>query len=255
MTASPRDRTYRIANWLFARLFWALGIRFDVRGADNIPASGSAILAANHIGFLDFALVGYAARERKRFVRFMTKRSIFDVWIVGRLMRAMRHIPVTRTSGATAYRQARRSLDDGHIVGVFPEATISRSFELKPFRPGAAGLAISRKAPIVPVITWGGHRVWTVDGRRSLKRGTTVIISVGAPLWAREGDSIDDLTQRLMATMADLLTDVLDDYPGIPTDDEDTWWVPHSRGGSAPDAETAAGLDREALARIGESID
>jgi 1-acyl-sn-glycerol-3-phosphate acyltransferase len=246
------DRTYRVAVRIFGAVFRLLGYRFDVRGAERLPSSGPGVVAANHIGFLDFTFIGYASRERARFVRFMAKRSVFEAPALGHLMRAMGHIPVDRRSGARAYRQALRLLDDGQLVGVFPEATISRSWLLKPFRRGAAGLAVNRRVPLIPVIVWGGHRVFTVDGHWTLRRRIPITIMVGQALRAGEDETVDELSSRLRTSMAALLTEAIDTYPVKPSNDADRWWLPSDRGGSAPDPATAAVLDREAVARIGD---
>ena len=255
MGVNRKDRTYRLVIRVFAVAFRILGIRFDVRGIDNLPTSGAGVVAGNHIGFLDFTFIGYAARQRGRRVRFMSKKSIFGLPVVGRAMRAMRHIPVDRRSGAVAYRQSLRLLDQGELVGVFPEATISRSWLLKPFKRGAAGMSVSRNIPLVPVIVWGGHRIYTVDGHRSLRRGRRVTVLLGTPLHPGDGESVDDLSARLHTSMAALLDEAVDTYPERPRDDADRWWLPATKGGTAPDAGTAARLDREALTRIGDSID
>ncbi|MEJ7636057.1 lysophospholipid acyltransferase family protein [Aeromicrobium sp.] len=249
------DRTYRVVVRIFGMLFRLMGYRFDVRGVEHLPTSGAAVVAGNHIGFLDFTFIGYAARPRRRRIRFMAKRSAFELPVVGRLMRAMHHIPVDRRSGARAYRQALRLLDAGELVGVFPEATISRSWLLKPFKRGAAGLAINRQVPLIPAIVWGGHRIFTVDGHRSLRRGMPITIVVGEPLRPREGETVAQLSLRLRAAMNALLAEAIDTYPAMPTGDGDRWWLPYDRGGSAPDPETAAVLDREAVARIGDVFD
>jgi 1-acyl-sn-glycerol-3-phosphate acyltransferase len=167
-------------------------------------------------------------------------------------MRAMRHVPVDRWSGAVAYRRARRLLDEGEIVGVFPEATISRSWLVKGLKPGAAGLAISRSVPLVPAVVWGSHRIMTVDGHRSLRRGTAISIVVGEPLVPGDGETIAELTARLHDAMAALLDEAIDDYPDRPRSDADRWWLPHDRGGTAPDPVAAAALDRAALERINQ---
>jgi 1-acyl-sn-glycerol-3-phosphate acyltransferase len=250
-----RDRTYRIAIRLFSALFRLMGYRFDVRGIQHLPTDGPAVVAANHIGFLDFTFIGYAARARGRVIRFMAKRSVFGLPVVGRLMHAMHHIPVDRMHGASAYRRGLDLLDAGELVGVFPEATISRSWLLKPFRRGAAGLAVNRRVPLVPVAVWGGHRVLTVDGHRSLRRRIPITIIVGEPLHARDAESVDALGARLHARMEELLAEAIDTYPEAPRDDHDRWWLPHDRGGTAPDPGTAAALDRAAVARIGDTFE
>ncbi len=232
-----------------------MGYRFDVRGAEHIPASGPGVIAGNHIGFLDFTFIGYAARKQHRLVRFMAKRSVFELPFVGWLMRKMQHIPVDRREGWRAYRQGLQRIDEGELVGVFPEATISRSWLLKPFKRGAAGLAVSRQVPLVPAVVWGGHRIYTVDGHRSLRRRVPITVSLGEPLIPGDGETIDELSARLHIAMEALLDEAIDTYPVAPRNDDDRWWVPHDRGGTAPDPETAAVLDREAVARIGDTFE
>lgn len=229
-----------------------MGYRFDVRGAEHIPADGGGVVAGNHIGFLDFTFIEYAARSRGRLVRFMAKQSVFDLPVVGHLMRAMRHVPVDRRAGWRAARHALDLVAAGELVGVFPEATISRSWLLKPFRRGAAGIARHHGVPLVPVVVWGGHRILTVDGRRTLRRRVPITIVVGEPLVPRADESVDELSDRLRRAMATLLDEAIDAYPESPRDDRDRWWLPYDRGGAAPDPETAAVLDREAVARIGD---
>ena len=240
---------------IFGTLFRLMGYRFDVRGVEHLPASGPGVIAANHIGFLDFTFIGYAARKHKRRVRFMAKQSTFEIPVVRWFMRKMRHIPVDRKAGFRAYRQGLRELDQGQLVGVFPEATISRSWLLKPFKRGAAGLAISRQVPLIPVIVWGGHRIYTVDGRRSLRRRMPVTIIVGEALHPGADESIDELSARLHVLMEELLDEAIESYPGKPHNEDDRWWLPYDRGGTAPDPETAAVLDREAVARIGDTFE
>ena len=255
MSGRRRDLTYRVANRLGALLLRAWGVRIDVRGAEHLPATGPAVVATNHTGFLDFVLVGYAARERGRLVRFLSKTSVFAVPVVGRLMRAMGHVPVDRWTGSGAYRRARRLVEAGEVVGLFPEATISRSFRVKPLRPGAAGVALTRDVPLVPCVLWGSHRLLTVDGRRTLRRGVAVTIVVGEPVEKRPDDTPATLTVRLRERLVAMLDEAVDTYPDAPRDDADRWWLPHDRGGSAPDVETGAALDRAALDRIGAPSD
>ena len=96
------------------KTFWKyLGLRFDFRGQEHLPhagKSGGAVLAINHIGYLDFALAGTAALPMKRYIRFMAKSEIFDHKIAGPLMRGMHHISVDRSAGSGALAQALRAL-------------------------------------------------------------------------------------------------------------------------------------------------
>ena len=118
-------------------------------------------MAINHTGYFDFTYAGLAARTSKRLVRFMAKQSIFSHPVAGPLMRGMKHIPVDRSDGRGSFNRAVQSLKDGEIVGVFPEATMSRSFELKEFKPGAVRMAQEAGVPILPTTLWGSQRVWS----------------------------------------------------------------------------------------------
>ena len=137
-------------------LFRALDLKLDVRGKENIPATGGAVVLINHISYLDFALAGVPFwRERKRMVRFMAKKSTFESKVTGPLMRGMHHIPVDRSAGAAAFDHALQALRDGEIVGVFPEATIHPHYCLAPFKSGAARMASEADVPVIPLVIWG----------------------------------------------------------------------------------------------------
>lgn len=233
MTAM-RDLTYRLVIRAFRLVFWLLGLRFDVRGADRLPRNGPAILASNHLSYLDFAFVGLAAGQQGRFVRFMAKEAVFRNGLCGPLMRAMGHIPVDRSSGAAAYRRAARTLDQAEFVGIFPEATISRSWRLSSFKLGAATLAVKQQVPLYPVILWGGQRILTVDRHWSLRRGKAITVLVGEPLRPAPTAARADVDAELRRRMQVLLDEALRDYPESPADDSDRWWLPADLGGTAP---------------------
>src|SRR5918992_342073 len=90
------ELVYRPVIALALGIFKGMSWRIRTFGEENIPATGSAVLASNHVGYLDFVFVGAAARERGRLVRFMAKKEVFDHRIAGPLMRGMKHIPVDR---------------------------------------------------------------------------------------------------------------------------------------------------------------
>ena len=253
---------YRLTIRAFRLLFFLLGLRIEIRGEKHLPDSGPAIVAANHIGFLDFAFVGLAGDRRHRLVRFMAKKSTFDSPVSGPLMRAMRHIPVDRSCGAPAARRARDELSRGELVGIFPEATISRAWTLQPVKRGAATLAAQEQVPLIPVAVWGGQRVLTVDGRWSLQRGKAITILIGEPISpsevamiaavAADNNSTDldgfaAVNVELRRRMQHLLDQAQLDYPDLPRDSADRWWLPEHLGGSAPTPKDAAGLDAASL--------
>ena len=104
------------------------GLKIKFSGAENIPATGGAVLAMNHTGYTEFIYAHIPAREHKRYVRYMAKKEVFDSKITGPIMRALKHIEVDRSAGADSYRNAVAALQSGELIGVYPEATISRSF-------------------------------------------------------------------------------------------------------------------------------
>ena len=243
------DLTYRVVIRLCHALFRVLGLRIDVEGAERLPRTGPVVVAANHSSFIDFMVVGLVGTARGRLIRFMAKQSVFDFPVSGALMRGMHHLPVDRAHGETAARAAYRALQAGEVVGIYPEATIGRAFEVKDradLRRGAAYLAQRTGAALVPVAHWGVHRVLTVGGRVSLRRGTAVRVLVGEPLVPLPGEDADALTDRLHAALAGLVGHLLDTYPQAPAQPGTAWWWPAARGGAAPAPQEARLLDEEA---------
>ena len=229
-------------------VFRGLGIRFDITGAENVPRSGGAVMAINHVGYLDFTFAGLAAQPAGRLVRFMAKKEVFDHKVSGPLMRGMKHIPVDRGAGAESYQTAVKALSAGEIVGVFPEATISQSFELKEFKTGAARMAMEAGVPLLPLVVWGSQRILTKGRKRDLTRGVPLRIVVGEPFTPGQADDPVAVTAELKARMQVLLEEARGTYAGAPRNADDTWWLPASMGGTAPTLADAEEADREVRA-------
>ena len=232
----------------FARaLFAAQGLKFTILGDENVPTHGGAVMVINHTGYFDFAYAGLAAQKSGRLVRFMAKDTVFTHRISGPLMRGMKHIPVDRAAGAGSYAAAVAALRDGEIVGVFPEATISRSFELKDFKNGAARMAAEAGVPILPLVIWGSQRVWTKGLPRRLGRtNVPIILSVGEPIPVAPDADVNEVTTRYKAVMAEMLDVARAAYE--PLTGPDLKFLPASLGGTAPTLAEATRLDREEAA-------
>lgn len=223
-------------------LFFLQGARFTITGEENVPATGGAIMAINHTSYLDFMYAGLPAWPKRRYVRFMAKQSIFSHRVAGPLMRGMKHIPVDRASGGQAFRDAVAALKRGEIVGVFPEATMSRSFELKEFKPGAVKMAQVAGVPVLPVTIWGGQRVWTKDLPKHMGRANVPIhIAVGTPIAIGRRDDVEAATQQVKAAMQAQLDAQQAAYPTLSGDD--LRYVPARLGGTAPTPEQAHEAD------------
>jgi 1-acyl-sn-glycerol-3-phosphate acyltransferase len=234
------DPVYRPIVFAARTVFAGLGLRMDVVGSQNIPRDGGAILAVNHTSYLDFALGGIPADAvGHRLVRFMAKDGIFKHPVAGPLMRGMKHIPVDRDAGSAAFRDAVTALRNGELVGVFPEATMSRSFEVKDIKNGAVRMARAANVPLIPMIIFGGQRVLSY-GHKDFSRGKPICITVGEALPIPKGSDADEITEKLHARMTALLDETIDRYPDKPAG---AWWIPQRRGGSAPSLEEALEIE------------
>lgn len=226
--------------------FKVLDLKLDVRGTEHIPASGGAVIACTHVSYLDFIFCGLGAQPAKRLVRFMAKKQVFDHRISGPLMRGMHHISVDRSAGAGSYREAVRALKDGELVGVFPEATISRSFTVKQLKSGAVRMAAEAGVPVVPMAVWGSQRLWTKGRPKHLtQRHVPVSILAGPAFYPSLDDDTQQVTKDLHTRMQSLMDKVQADYPESPEPGTDPWWLPAHLGGTAPTPEEAAALDRK----------
>lgn len=236
----PVFRTLEIAS---ATAIRAAGTKITFQGLENIPSVGGAVVAINHTSYIDFMPAALGTRKRKRRIRFMIKAEMRDVRIVNFLISRTGTIPVDRQAGADAYAVAVRQLKAGELVGVYPEATISRALVLKDFKSGAARMALEAQVPIIPCIVWGAHRVWTKDHPKQLGRNKipftvrygTALPPVGTPT---------ELDAALKQRMSAMLDEVQRSYPHP----AGQWWVPQSLGGSAPALEEARKLDEAELA-------
>jgi len=230
-----------------ARLVWRIqGLKITVTGVEKLPKSGGAVIAINHTGYLDFTFAGLPAYKQGlgRKVRFMAKQEVFEHKFGGPIMRRLRHIPVNRQEGVASYEAAVRMLQDGELVGVYPEATISRSFEIKEFKTGAARMAVEAAVPIVPVIVWGAQRIWTKGHPKKLLRPKVPItVLVGEPIQPTLGTT--ELNTLLHTRMQHLLEQAQELYGPHPAGE---FWVPRRLGGGAPSLAEASRMDAEEAA-------
>jgi 1-acyl-sn-glycerol-3-phosphate acyltransferase len=200
-------------------------------GEGRLPRAGGAVLAINHTSYVDFTYLGLSARRvDKRQVRFMGKAELRKNPVLRWLMWGCGVIAVDRSAGHESYVAAVNELRAGEIVGIYPEATISRSFEIKDLKNGAARMALEADVPIIPTIVWGSQRIATKGLPRRLGRTKTpVLVTVGEPL-APVGTA-DELTAQLRHAMQALLAQAQQAYGPHPAGQN---WVPASLGGSAP---------------------
>lgn len=240
-TAGP---VYRFAAAVAFGLMRLQRWRFDVRGLEHVPRRGGAVIAANHTSFWDFFTVGRAAYHRYgRPVRILAKESLFRTPVFGAVMRRAEHIPVHRGAGRDALGSAVAALRAGELVLVLPEQTISPSFDLLPFKTGAARMAAAGGVPLVPAVSWGSHRFHTSGRRPRWSWRLPVSVRYGEPLHPTPDDDPEEVTAELRRRIASLLDDAVRTYAdGTPAG---AWWVPGRLGGSAPHHDEVERIVRE----------
>ncbi|GGC64719.1 1-acyl-sn-glycerol-3-phosphate acyltransferase [Hoyosella rhizosphaerae] len=217
------------------------GVSMRVDNADRIPRKRGAVLAINHISYVDPVYVALATLRARRRVRFMGKAELWDSFVTRCLATVARGIPVDRKAGASSYFASVEALRSGDLVGIFPEATISQSFELKDFKSGVARMALDAEVPIVPVVVWGTQRIATKGQPKELHRKRRkVVVKVGDPISPM--GTVDELLTTVKASMNELLHQVQDSYGPHPVGE---YWVPARLGGSAPTLAEANMRDKQ----------
>jgi 1-acyl-sn-glycerol-3-phosphate acyltransferase len=228
---------FRMMEMVVPPVVAANGIKIDFHGLDNIPEHGGALIALNHTSYVDWLPASMAAHQRRRRLRFMIKAEMQDVRAANYVIRHAKLIPVDRRVGADAYAVAVQRLSDGELIGLHPEATISRSYELRPFKTGAARMALEAQVPIIPLIVWGAHRIWPKDHpKRLFRTNVPIMVTAGAALPAT--GNVEHLNDELRRRMNSLLYQVQEEYPHP----AGAFWVPRRLGGSAPTPDESKGL-------------
>jgi acyl-[acyl-carrier-protein]-phospholipid O-acyltransferase/long-chain-fatty-acid--[acyl-carrier-protein] ligase len=177
------DFLVRFTLWLLTHTFY----RIRIVGQENVPLRGPALLVCNHMSHVDGLLVGSCVQ---RFIRFLVYRPYYEHPALRRLMKLMKAIPIaagTREVLASLDR-ARGALQDGHLVCIFAEGSISRTGNMLPFKRGFERMVSGLDVPIVPVYLdrlWGsifsfkgGRFFW----KRPVRLPYPVTVAFGRPL-------------------------------------------------------------------------
>ncbi|HLG74600.1 MAG TPA: lysophospholipid acyltransferase family protein [Chloroflexota bacterium] len=187
---------YEACRPVMAGLLWSLA-DFHLEGVERVPLHGPLIVASNHLHFCDPPLIGGVL---PRYVRFMAKREAFKFpwgWIFANAYGAF---PVRRNElDRGAIREAERILQDGGVLGMFPEGHRSHGRGLQPGFDGVALIARRTGAAIMPVGIAGTEAVFKTKPR------WPITVRVGEPFQARSGRPLAEVTQDLMHRIAALL--------------------------------------------------
>lgn len=221
----------------------AQGLKMRLSGVENIPDEGGAVIVCNHTGYMDFLFGAYLAYQKKRLVRYLAKASVFKAPVVGRLFEVMGHVPVDRIDGGASIVKGTELAKSGELVGVFAEGTISRSFEIRSMRNGAARIAHAAGVPIIPQIIFGSQRLWTKGQKKHLGRTNTPILITALEPYYTTGDpdaDIAEVRRRMQEALEELWKQYESEFGPMPAGE---YWVPARKGGGAPTLEEAEAQD------------
>jgi len=265
-TDQPTSYRYSQGWRLFSVIILRPGLRllmkYRWRGKENIPRAGGIILAPNHLSYADWPAVAlFSYVYGHRYPVFMIKSAVFEVKVLGPLMYKLGQLPVYRGRGdaGLVLKQAEQALRAGACVIVYPEGTASRDPDLWPMvgKTGAARLALTTGAPVIPVAHWGAQEVLPYGSKKpKLFPRKTVRMTAGPPvdLSAYQGQRLGASTLR--AATADIMADITGllatirqaTPPAVPWDSAAGGRVSPDRTGGDPAVPPAASPDAEAQA-------
>lgn len=214
------ELTYRAIHAVLKPLL-SLWFDWSIEGAENIPRRGPALLAFNHIAYLDPFAAAMAADKAGRIPRFLAKSELFKDKRIAWILKGAKQIEVRRGSrdAPMALDHAERALETGEVVVVFPEGTITTDPELRPMeaKTGIARLAIATRAPLIPCAIWGTQNVWPKGYAKQWRPGQVILVSVGEPLSVEgEIDSEEDWKRVGHEVMQAIATQLAALRPAVP---------------------------------------
>lgn len=198
--------------------------RLRYEGLEHIAFTGPAIVACNHISYLDPITNASAVMKAGRRPRFIAKDELFHIPVVGRAFRGAKQIPVVRGSGdaTAALHAAERSIAQGEVVVIYPEGTVTTRPDHLPMRgkTGVIRLSLATGVPITPLVSWGSQAVWQKSGKGSLKFGRPVWLLAGPPIdltsRRHEAGSVESLRAMaadLISVLTSMVEQLRDRYP------------------------------------------
>ncbi len=182
----------------------AAGTPVVASGLEHIPRDQPVIYASNHSSMFDiWALFATLPGS----VRFVAKRELFRIPVLGRAMLAVGHVPIDRTArkrAFEAYDEAARMIRGGTSVVVFPEGTRSRTGELLPFKNAPFGLAIAAQVPIVPVYVHHTFEILPKGAWRLRPRPIRLVVGQAIPTAGLRPEDRERLRDEVRAAMVAL---------------------------------------------------
>ena len=201
--------TFKICTTLIIPIF-RLIMKRDIRGVENIPASGRAIVASNHLSYADVLVLTDMLYTNGRAPRYLGKSGVFKVPVIGKILLAAGQIPVERESSNArkAVDHAKILLEKGHLLGVYPEGTLTRDEELWPMiaKTGCARLALATDTPVIPIAQWGSQKILPrYTNRIHLFPRKTIEMRIGKPVNLSAWKGKHEDPQALLEATAEIM--------------------------------------------------
>jgi 1-acyl-sn-glycerol-3-phosphate acyltransferase len=221
--------------WIFKGILKPLLLAtYDLRveGLDNVPKKGPAIIAANHLSFLDSFFIPLMIKRRK--VTYLAKADYFNSWKTAWFFHMVGQIPIERDDKSQAREALDAGVDElkaGNLLGIYPEGTRSPDGKLYRGRTGVARLALAAKVPVVPCGLVGTEEVMPKNAKRPRLRHVTIVVSFGKPLdfssyWGKERD------RTVLRTVTDEVMDAIVELSGQERADD---YASHRKPAALPD--------------------
>jgi len=185
---------YIIAQIKFLIIFKLL-FRLKVTGQENIPQDGPFIIVANHSSLLDPVILGVSIKPK---IIFVAAAYLFEIRWLGYLLRKANSIPVQRENDIKAIKQSLKILQQGGVLGIFPEGGIDRQKNNLPVRAGAAYLATKVGVPIVPIKIKGADKVLP-RGAKFIKSLNKIEVEIKKPIYcSRQTNKNKEIIKRVV---------------------------------------------------------
>ena len=206
--------TFKICTKIAIPLIKAITKRTWI-GAENIPQTGAVIVANNHLSYFDVLNFAHFLYSNGRAPRFLGKVEVFRVPIIGRIILAAGQVPVERETpnAGKAVDHAKKLLEAGHLLGVYPEGTLSRDANHWPMvaKTGLARLALTTNTPVIPVAQWGSQIMMpTYSKKLKLFPRTQITMVAGKPVdlspWYGKGEDPQALIEATAKIMLEITT-------------------------------------------------
>ncbi|OLT41067.1 glycerol acyltransferase [Serinicoccus sp. CNJ-927] len=232
MTRVRRQPLRQAVPWSYHAVIAALrpvlmGVtRRDWSGAEHLPRGEGFIVAGNHYSEVDPIMLAHFLVDHGHAPFFLAKSSLFEVPLLGAALRHLEQVPVYRSSSRAgdALEAARAALADGRCIAIMPEGTLTRDPDLWPMKAksGVGRLALTSRAPVVPIAQWGAQGVLGHYARRpgNLLKRPVQHVSAGAPVElsdlydrAQEPRAHAEATRRVMAAITEQLAQIRGEQP------------------------------------------